>query len=394
MLPNTYPSEIRTFADPLTGRQITQLTNSPGYDNIHLYFTENAFTRGGREIYFSSDRDTPGIINVFSVNRDTGLITRVTDYTDAGAYALTKNPESTSLLYVHGREAVLHSLPDGEKQVLYVYPEGYSAGRISLNCDHTLVGLLMNEDIGVYNGPNYAGFAERFYRIKRSQAVFVPLEDEGVRPCKHIIPGKPYIGMRETCETGHLQFSPVDPKLCMYCHEGPWHLVNQRIFLLNAGTLEIVPCFRQDKDDSVGHEFWLRDGNIFFDNRGPGHDGSITSYGVQAVATEPVGGDFIPYTGIADPSGNVLRTTPLNQYLNHYHCGSDINMLVGDGKDDLIRVGITREGATMDLFCRHGTSWRTDQTHCHPTISWDDDAVLYASDATGKTQLYLTDWPD
>ena len=386
MLPQTYPSEMRTFADPLTGRQITQLTNSKDFDNVHLYFTENAFTRGGREIFFLSDRDTPGVDNVFTVHQDTGAIRRITNYTDAGVTNLTKDPYSTVLLYNHGREAVHHCLQSGKKQVLYTFPDEYRPGRLSLNCDHTLVGILMNEDVQVEHGVNYAGFEEKMYRVKRSRIVFVPLTDGKA--------GTPYIGVRDTCELGHLQFSPTDRNLCMYCHEGPWHLVMQRIFIVDTDTMEVFPCFRQNKEDSVGHEFWTRDGNVFFDNRGPGHDGTITSSRTQAVAKEPADSSFIPYVGLAGKDGRLLEKTLLPHYCNHYHCGSDASRLVGDEVDDLVRIDLDPAGPRITKLCRHATSWYGQKSHCHPTVSWEDDLVLYASDADGKVQLYLTGWPD
>lgn len=384
MLPQTYPSEMRTFPDPLTGRKIIQLTNSPDHDSVHLYFTENAFTKGGKEVFFTSDRGTPGMDNVFTVNIETGLIKRVTGYTDTGISQLTKDPKSTTLLYGHGRDAVLHSLVTGEKQVIYAFPEGFRPGRLSLNCDHTLAGVLMNEDVHVEHGVNYAGFEEKMYLVKRSRIVFVPLQNGK--------PGAPYFGVRDTCEAGHLQFSPTDRNLCMYCHEGPWHLVMQRIFLVDTDTLEVFPCFRQNKDDSVGHEFWTRDGRVFFDNRGPGHDGTITSSRTQAVAKEPVDSAFIPYVGLADKRGALISKTLLPHYCNHYHCGDDPGCLVGDEIDDLVRIELTKYGPVITKLCRHGTSWRGQKTHCHPTVSWEDNWVLYASDATGKVQLYLTAW--
>ena len=384
MLTKTYPPEMRTFADPITGRQVTQLTNSPDHDNVHLYFTENAFTRGGREIYFTSDRDTPGVDNVFTVNRDTGIITRVTGYTDASITQLTKDPESTVLLYNHGQDAVLHTVSTGETKVMYTFPDGFKPGRLSLNCDHTLAGILTNEDVHVEHGLNYAGFEEKMYLVKRSRIILVPLVDGQ--------PGTAFIGVRDTCEGGHLQFSPTDPHLFMYCHEGPWHLIMQRIFLVDTNTLEVFPCFRQTKDDSVGHEFWTRDGRIFFDNRGPGHDGTITSHKTQAVVAQPAPTDFIPYVGLANAKGELLEKFELPYYCNHYHAGSDIKSLVADDVDDLVRITLTNNGPGIEKLCRHGTSWYGQKSHCHPTISWEDDQVLYASDATGKVQLYLTGW--
>ncbi len=50
----SFPSEMRTFQDPLTGRTVRQLTTTG--NNYHLYFTENAFVRGKNEIIFLSDR--------------------------------------------------------------------------------------------------------------------------------------------------------------------------------------------------------------------------------------------------------------------------------------------------------------------------------------------------
>ncbi len=384
MLPQTYPSEMQVFSDPLTGRKIVKLTNSPDCDNVHLYFTENAFTRGGKEIFFTSDRDTPGIDNVFTVNRVTGIITRITAYTDVGISQLTKDPSSTVILYNHGRDVVLHSLVTGEKQVLYTFPEDFRPGRLSLNCDHTMVGALMNEDVQVEHGINYAGFEEKMYKVKRSRIIFIPLKDGKA--------GTPYTGVRDTCELGHLQFSPTDPNLCMYCHEGPWHLIMQRIFIVDTDTLEVFPCFRQNKEDSVGHEFWTRDGKVFFDNRGPGHDGTVTSHRTQAVAKEPAISGFIPYVGLADRAGALLEKTLLPHYCNHYHCGSDPNILVGDEVDDLVRIELSLDGPRITKLCRHGTSWYGQKSHCHPTVSWEDDAVLYASDSGGKVQLYLMDW--
>lgn len=67
-------------------------------------------------------------------------------------------------------------------------------------------------------------------------------------------------------------------------------------------------CFRQGANDSVGHEFWTRDGLILFDNRGPGHDGTITSDKKQICAETEIKEGY-PYFGFADKNGEVLRTT-------------------------------------------------------------------------------------
>ena len=54
MIGQTWKSEIRTFDDPKTGREVRQLTSTG--NNHHLYFTENSFDANKNEIIFLSDR--------------------------------------------------------------------------------------------------------------------------------------------------------------------------------------------------------------------------------------------------------------------------------------------------------------------------------------------------
>ena len=115
--------------------------------------------------------------------------------------------------------------------------------------------------------------------------------------------------MKDTHWVGHFQFCPEDSTIGSFCHEGPWNLVTQRIWLLDFASREVKPCFRQDEQDSIGHEFWTQDGYLFFDDRGPGHDGTITSARTQAVATDVQVNQnaMIPFVGLADRNGNVVQ---------------------------------------------------------------------------------------
>ena len=80
---------------------------------------------------------------------------------------------------------------------------------------------------------------------------------------------------------------------------------------------EVKPIFRQNEADSIGHEFWTQDGLIFFDNRGPGHDGTITSDRTQAVATEVEVNEnpMVPFVGLADRHGNVVNRIDMPFYI-------------------------------------------------------------------------------
>ena len=62
----------------------------------------------------------------------------------------------------------------------------------------------------------------------------------------------------------HIQFSPIDPSLLMFCHEGPWHRVD-RIWTIQAdGTGLRKVHTRTMEMEIAGHEFFSPDGKIIW----------------------------------------------------------------------------------------------------------------------------------
>lgn len=384
MIGRTWPAEGRILRDERTGRTVRQLT-SVGH-NVHLYFTDNAFDRGADSIVFLSDRAEDerkpahaAHYNLFRLELGSGEIVQLTDES-APVRKATKTPDGSLIAYVAGHQVLLLDTRTGASTLVHEEREGLSLGRPSISADGRFVGFDRNEP-GAAHGPNYSGFKERYYGIKDGRITLAHADGSGS-----------FDLFRDTCQLAHFQFSPVNPTLAMFCHEGPWHLVTQRIWLLDTVSRRVMPAFRQGEQDSVGHEFWTMDGQVFFDNRGPGHDGTITSERTQAVARE-VGfhehGDFQPYVGLLDERGALLRSIPMPTACNHYHANPASSALVGDDVDEILLIDLAGETARTTTLCAHGTSWHSQETHCHPTWSWDGGRVLFASDRTGQVQLYL-----
>ncbi len=399
MIGQTWPAEGRTFKDELTGRPVRQLTQLG--NNYHLYFTENAFDHNGASIIFSSDRasgvrrvphDDPHY-NVFRLDLASGVITQLTDE-PSPVTKVTKTPDSRLIVYITGDKLKLLDTQNGEISVVYAEAGPYDIGSPSISPNRRSVGFTRNEDLSVrhgvdpaggaryYHGPNYAGFKERYYLVKDGRITIANLDGSGW-----------YDAMRDTHQVGHFQFSPDDPTIAMYCHEGPWNLVTQRMWGIDLAAREVWPLFRQEEKDSIGHEFWTQDGYVFFDNRGPHHDGTITSDRTQAVVTEVAvnENEFDPYVGLMNRWGRVVRQIGMPYYCNHYHANPDNSLLVGDDVDDLVLIDIGTDTPMPQTLCRHGTSWHTQTSHCHPTWSWDGRRILYASDKGGQINLYLLD---
>jgi oligogalacturonide lyase len=388
MIGQTWKSEIREFRDAKTGKTIQQLTSTG--NNVHLYFTENSFDAHKNEIIFMSDRasgqdkaphEYPHY-NLFRMSLDTGVIVQLTDEPQSvGAPGgITKTPDSRIVVYHMGTKLRKLDTESGEIATLYEETGNYTLGSPSIARNRRYIAFARNEKVDAPRGPNYTGFKESFYLIKDGRITLAYLDGSGW-----------FDVIKDTHWVGHFQFCPDDSTLGTYCHEGPWNLVTQRIWLLDFAAREARPCFRQDEQDSVGHEFWTQDGYIFFDDRGPGHDGTITSDRTQAVATDvPVNQNtMIPFVGLADRNGNVVKKIDMPFYCNHYHANPDNTVLVGDDVDDLVLIDISGQQAKLRVLCHHRTSWHTQSAHCHPTWSWNGSRILYASDDGGKINLYL-----
>jgi oligogalacturonide lyase len=376
-----WTSEMIAFQDTKTGRFIRQLTSSG--NNVHLYFTENAFTKGADEVIFLSDRasgenkaphEYPHY-NLFAVDLASGEITQLTDEA-VSINKVTKTPDSSLLVYTTGKQVKGLERSTNKTWTIYEETETFALTGPSISADRHYVGFARNEGTVAASGPNYSGFADRYYRIKDGRITLATLDGNHA-----------FDVLRDTHQLAHFQFSPLHPTRAMFCHEGPWHLVTQRMWGIDVVSRTVLPYFRQDRDDAVGHEFWTRDGHIFFDNRGPGHDGTITSDKTQAVAT-PTQNSFVPFVGLLNVDGKLLRKLEMPFYCNHYHANPDNTFLVGDDVDDLVLIDL-RDKAKLTTLCTHGTSWHTQASHCHPTWDWEGKRILYASDNTGQVQLYL-----
>ncbi len=395
MIGDKWKSEIRSFQDAETGRTIKQLTTTG--NNVHLYFTENSFDAFKPEILFRSDRASgqdrapheDPFYNLFRLDLESGEITQLTDEprqsvgdASGSVYNVTKTPDSGIAVYRTGNKIKMIDTATGVPRVLYEETGAFTLGSPSIAPNRRYIAFSRNEDVHVVNGPNYAGFKDRYYFIKDGRITLAYLDGSGW-----------FDVFKDTHQVGHFQFCPVDSTIGSFCHEGPWNLVTQRMWLLDFVSREARPCFRQNEDDSVGHEFWTRDGYLFFDDRGPGHDGTITSDRTQAVATNvPVNQNaMVPFVGLADRRGAVVRKIDMPFYCNHYHANPDHTVLVGDDVDNLVLIDISGETARLQVLCRHGTSWHTQSAHCHPTWSWDGRRILFASDAGGRVNLYLVE---
>lgn len=370
MVNQKYPSQMSKQIDAKTGKEVTKLTNKG--ISMHLYFTENSFSADEKSIYYLWDKgEERCFFNIFKMDLETGEITQLTDEPEGiNGNAATKTPDDTYMAYITGNQIKLLDLKTLETKLLHT-EETYVINQVNINSDKTLVGFTRNElvhDRARDGGANYSGFYERYVECKDGRITTVNIETLEVKDA-----------FLDTCLLGHFQFSPDDPEIAMFCHEGPWNYVTQRIWILNTTTGKVLPCFRQGADDCVGHEFWMQDGNLLFDNRRAGHDGTISSEKTQVViAIQEDAPHQTPYFGIANKKGEVIKTFDMPYYCNHYHANKDGTIFVGDAVEDIVLIRPNEtEDKRFEVQATHNTTWKYQWTHCHPTFSWSGDKILY-----------------
>ena len=249
------------FKDPDTGARILRLSTAPSSDSGAgvIYFTQYCTTPDSRYTLVRyldvKSGHTAGLM--YRYDFKTGELLKLTD-------KMTRNqefvPASANLYYTADNDRsiyVTNILDLKTRKVADIPAEFVCTGGLTVNSDETIVvgtGGLASEHKGektLTTPPNQGSvFGETFAR-----------HDTNLLLAADIKTGKVTEIHRINTWLGHTQFSPTDPKLLMFCHEGPWDKVD-RIWLLHVGdgSQPQLVLKRTETNEIAGHEFWKPDG--------------------------------------------------------------------------------------------------------------------------------------
>jgi oligogalacturonide lyase len=138
--------------------------------------------------------------------------------------------------------------------------------------------------------------------------------------------------LHSTDWVNHLLFSPTDPTLLMYCHEGPWQKVDRIWMIHTDGTHNTLIHTRHIAMEIAGHEFW-------------GLDGKTIWYDWQ-----PIKGQDFYLAGYDLATGK--RTAfhmDRNDWSIHFNLTRDLDLFCGDGGDPG-QVARAKDGEWIELF--------------------------------------------
>jgi oligogalacturonide lyase len=300
----------KTWIDPDTGHRVIRLTDEP--DSASFYFNVNSYTPDGKEMVYT----TPDGISVFDLKTQ-----KTRSVVHGKVRTIEVGHKTPSIFYIKPDERALYvtNVDTGETRKLATMPERGSI--VTINADETLAA-------GTYEEGQPGEHPYALTSGQQAQALDQP-QNKGEMMERRLAARVPLVLFTLDLRTGemktllhstdwlnHLQFSPTDPHLLLYCHEGPWHKVDRIWTIRTDGTKNTLIHKRTMFMEIAGHEFWSHDGKIiWFDWQTPrGQDFWLAGYNVET-------GKQTAY--------HMQR----NEWSIHFNVTSDGDLFCGDGGD-------------------------------------------------------------
>lgn len=250
----------RSWIDPETGHRVIRLTPEP--DSESFYFNVNAYTPDGREMAYTTHDGSIGVVNL------TDFTTRIV--VRGPVRAIVVGRKTPRVFYIRASDQALYAtnVDTGETRRLAALPEGGSVATI--NADETLGAgtrvLAEGAERRFVTGDSRGYQAvDKGEMMARRLAAALPMEMYTV----DLQTGAVRTILRNSHWLNHLQFSPVDPTLLMYCHEGSGWRVD-RIWTIRTDGSEntMIPDEpgrnRIMETELAGHEWWSPDGRTIY----------------------------------------------------------------------------------------------------------------------------------
>jgi oligogalacturonide lyase len=251
--PSTEPPT--EWIDPATGHRVVRLSREPG--SISLYFHQNAYSPDGQKLVIR----TPSGLS--TVNLKTHEVEQVVK---GRVRSLVTGRKTGQIYYISSNTVYAADLDTHATQLVAKLPSNLeSDGNVTVNADETLlVGVGVNPRGKAK--PKQLPSGTKAGRLSRRWAQGLPMTLYTIA----IKTGKVRRIYTSNDWLNHLQCSPTDPKQIMFCHEGPWHLVD-RIWTIRTNGTSLKLIHKRIMDMEIaGHEFFSADGKtIWYDLQTP-----------------------------------------------------------------------------------------------------------------------------
>ena len=378
------------WIDKSTGHKVIKLTRREG-SNLSFYFHNNPFVGNEsdsyRMIFYGTNAQnsnkndsvkqeiynlSAGNKQIYSVDLNTLKIEQLTSQKSPmnGEIVAPKN----HLVYYQIRDSVFSTNIDTkETKLVYVFPADFKANITTINSDETLLAGAWSSDKEkeiLRNNPNKSSYFNLIYEAREPRTLFTVNVKTG--ELKKLFTDSAWLN--------HVQFSPTDPKLLMFCHEGPWHKVD-RIWTINIGTKQVKLMHKRTMDMEIaGHEWFSPDGKVIW-------------YDLQQPRSVSF---FVSGTDVTTGKEKKYSLTR-DEWSIHFNLSKDQTMFCGDGGNET-QVARAKDGRWIYLFKLAGDKFLSEKLvnmkhhnySLEPNVHFSPDGkwVIFRANFEGASQVY------
>ncbi|MBM6756840.1 hypothetical protein H6A18_10030 [Collinsella tanakaei] len=381
---------FETYTDPYTGVEVERLTD-PAQTCHHMYFYAHMTTADGSKLLYSPEID--GERQIFCMDLATGDAVQLTEGAGVDDWSAEFTRDEQHVLY-HQQNAIWRvDIDTLETECVYRTPEGWDGRDIGVSRDAdvlSLVELELSTLPAKIDGASWDFFRQNCLAKPHCRIRSVDVAAGTVETV-----------LDERCWLGHTQIRPGDPETIMFCHEGPYDVIDARMWVVRRGE-GVARCLRDQPEDLIlTHEFWVPDGSrVAYVYR------EMSGSGCEEIRT-------------IDP--DTLEETVIMPCQTFAHCNCDHagRYFVGDAQGDTTPIHLQKEediearrasGEVLNDFlylidlkqrrevrlAYHGTSWSArwgtpQDAHPHPCFSEDDRYIYYVTDRFGHPAICRID---
>ena len=262
-----------------TGHHVIRLSREPG--TASLYFHQNAYTASGDKLVVTTPKGI-ATIKLKTGELKTGELKtgelktgKIELIVEGRAGSLVVGRKTRQVFYIQNGAVMATHLDTKATREIARRPDLRGGSGLAINADETLLGGSFVEGGATNNFPPPAsttpGQARDSYpgkeeMMERRLAAKLPMALYNI----NIKTGEVKTFHHATDWLNHVQFSPTDPGLMMFCHEGPWHKVD-RIWTIRTDGTDLKKIHTRTMEMEIaGHEFFSADGKtIWYDLQTP-----------------------------------------------------------------------------------------------------------------------------
>ena len=243
------------WIDRDTHHKVIRLVNTEG-GNTSFYFHNNPFV-GNKMVFYNSSRKNGR--QLYTVDLHTRKVEPLTNHRGRISGEIV-SPVRNEVFYQVKDSVFATGIDSKKERLVFVFPPDFKAGITTINADGTLLAGAWSSDAEKEisrSNPAKKDYFNKIYEAKLPRTLFTI--DIRNKTLKKIFSDSAWLN--------HVQFSPTDPAILLFCHEGPWHKVD-RIWTIDVHkpSRPVLMHHRSMDMEIAGHEWFAPDGKtIWYD---------------------------------------------------------------------------------------------------------------------------------